>query len=110
MPSSPLEMPMIDDRLMRACAAARQRSMQPHNSYDTHLHTNPPYGEARADITPEPEVSSTALQPRRFRSVDVLDLFEDLRRQPLPQLPQGATVYRRPQMAEEAVPANAEAV
>ena len=42
--------------------------------------------------------------------MDVLDLFEDLRRQPLPQLPRGATVYRRPQMAEEGVPANAEAV
>eukprot|EP01047_Picozoa_sp_COSAG01_P040092 COSAG01_NODE_3354_length_6215_cov_299.344016_5_plen_92_part_00 len=27
-----------------------------------------------------------------------------------PQLPRGATVYRRPQMAEEGTPANAEAV
>ena len=66
--------------------------------------------QAEADITPEPAVPSRQYNPRRFRSVDVLDLFEDLRRQPLPQLPRGATVYRRPQMAEEGVPANADAV
>jgi hypothetical protein len=66
--------------------------------------------QAEADITPEPEISSRQYNPRRFRSVDVIDLFEDLRRQPLPQLPRGATVYRRPQMAEEGTPANAEAV
>ena len=46
----------------------------------------------------------------RFRTVDVQDLFEDSRRAPVPQLAPGYTVYRRPRMAEEGVPANAELV
>ena len=65
---------------------------------------------AEAEVTPEPEVSSRQYNPRRFRTMDVADLFEDLRRQPVPQLAPGASVYRRPQMAEEGVPANAERV
>ena len=63
---------------------------------------------AEAEVTPEPEVSSRQYNPRRFGTMDVHDLFEDLRRQPVPQLAPGASVYRRPQMAEEGVPANAE--
>jgi hypothetical protein len=47
---------------------------------------------------------------RHFRTVDVQDLFEDSRRAPVPTLPPGYTVYRRPRMAEEGVPENAEAV
>ena len=43
-------------------------------------------------------------------SVDVQDLFEDSRRAPVPRLAPGYTVYRRPRMAEEGVPENAEAV
>ena len=46
----------------------------------------------------------------RFRTVDVQDLFEDSRRAPVPQLPAGYSVYRRPRMDEEGVPANAELV
>ena len=65
---------------------------------------------AQAESTPEVEISSRQYNPRRFRTVDVQDLFEDLRRQPVPQLAPGASVYRRPQMAEEGVPANAELV
>jgi hypothetical protein len=67
--------------------------------------------ETLADVTPEPEVSSRQYNPRRFRTVDVADLFEDLRRVPAPPtLAPGRTVYRRPQMAEEGVPLNAETV
>ena len=45
-------------------------------------------------------------------SVDVQDLFEDQRRMParVPQLAAGLSVYRRPRMAEEGVPENAEVV
>ena len=46
----------------------------------------------------------------RFRTVDVQDLFEDSRRAPVSRLAPGYTVYRRPRMAEEGVPANAELV
>ena len=46
----------------------------------------------------------------RFHTVDVQDLFEDSRRAPVPQLAPGYSVYRRPRMAEEGVPANAELV
>ena len=46
----------------------------------------------------------------RFRTVDVQDLFEDSRRAPVSRLSPGYTVYRRPRMAEEGVPANAELV
>jgi len=42
--------------------------------------------------------------------MDVADLFEDLRQQPVPRLAVGASVYRRPRMAEEGVPENAERV
>ena len=41
-------------------------------------------------------------------SMDVADLFEDLRQQPVPRLAVGG--YRRPRMAEEGVPENAERV
>ena len=47
---------------------------------------------------------------RAFRTVDVQDLFEDSRRAPVSRLAPGYTVYRRPRMAEEGVPANAELV
>ena len=43
----------------------------------------------------------------RFRTVDVQDLLE---RGPVSRLPPGYSVYRRPRMAEEGVPANAELV
>ena len=43
-------------------------------------------------------------------SVDVQDLFEDQRRLPVPRLAAGLSVYRRPRMAEEGVPENAEVV
>ena len=36
------------------------------------------------------------------------DLLEDSRRAPVSRLAPGYTVYRRPRMAEEGVPANAE--
>jgi len=42
--------------------------------------------------------------------VDVQDLFEDSRRAPVSRLAPGYTVYRRPRMAEEGTPANAELV
>ena len=38
------------------------------------------------------------------------DLFEDSRRAPVSRLAPGYSVYRRPRMAEEGVPANAELV
>ena len=44
------------------------------------------------------------------RTVDVQHLLEDSRHAPVPQLPAGYSVYRRPRMAEEGVPANAELV
>ena len=47
---------------------------------------------------------------RRFRTVDVQDLFEDRRRLPVAQLAPGLSVYRRPRMDEEGVPENAEVV
>ena len=66
--------------------------------------------ENQARGMPEPEVGERQYNPRRFRNVDVRDLFEDSRRQPAPQLAPGRSVYRRPQMDEEGVPANAEPV
>ena len=44
------------------------------------------------------------------RTIDVQDLFEDSRRAPVSRLAPGYSVYRRPRMAEEGVPANAELV
>ncbi len=46
----------------------------------------------------------------RAGTVDVQDLFEDSRRAPVSRLALGYTVYQRPRMAEEGVPANAELV
>ena len=46
----------------------------------------------------------------RFRAVDVQDLFEDSRCAPVSRLAPGYSVYRRPRMEEEGVPANAELV
>eukprot|EP01046_Picozoa_sp_COSAG06_P050844 COSAG06_NODE_8157_length_2256_cov_42.592953_2_plen_640_part_00 len=66
--------------------------------------------ENQAQGMPEPEVSQRQYNARRFRTVDVQDLFEDSRRAPVPRLAPGYTVYRRPRMAEEGVPENAEAV
>ena len=43
-------------------------------------------------------------------SMDVADLFEDPRQQPVPRLAVGASVYRQSRMAEEGVPENAERV
>ena len=40
----------------------------------------------------------------------VQDCFDDLRRAPVSRLDPGYTVYRRPRMEEEGVPANAELV
>ena len=59
---------------------------------------------------PRSEVSQRQYNARRFRTVDVQDLFEDSRRAPVSRLAPGYTVYRRPRMAEEGVPANAELV
>ena len=59
---------------------------------------------------PGPEISERQYNARRFRTVDVQDLFEDRRRLPTPQLAPGRSVYRRPQMDEEGVPPNAELV
>jgi hypothetical protein len=42
--------------------------------------------ENQARGMPEPEVGERQYNPRRFRTVDVQDLFEDARRQPVPQL------------------------
>ena len=58
----------------------------------------------------EPEISERQYNARRFRTVDVQDLFEDSRRAPVSRLAPGYTVYRRPRMDEEGVPANAELV
>ena len=66
--------------------------------------------ENQAQGMPEPEVSQRQYNARRFRTVDVQDLFEDSRRAPVPRLAPGYTVYRRPRMAEEGVPENAELV
>jgi hypothetical protein len=66
--------------------------------------------ENQAQGMPEPEISERQYNARRFRTVDVQDLFEDSRRAPVPQLPAGYSVYRRPRMAEEGAPENAEAV
>ena len=66
-----------------------------------------PTGCASADATRH---SLPRCNARRFRTVDVQDLFEDSRRAPVPQLPPGYSVYRRPRMDEEGVPANAELV
>ena len=66
--------------------------------------------ENQAQGMPEPEISERQYNARRFRTVDVQDLFEDSRRAPVPRLAPGYTVYRRPRMAEEGVPENAEAV
>ena len=43
-------------------------------------------------------------------SMDVADLFEDLRQQPVPRLAVGASVYWQSRMVEEGVPENAERV
>ena len=51
--------------------------------------------ENQARGMPEPEVGERQYNPRRFRAVDVQDLFEDARRQPVPQLAPGRSVYRR---------------
>ena len=66
--------------------------------------------ENQAQGMPEPEVSQRQYNARRFRTVDVQDLFEDQRRLPVPRLAPGRSVYRRPRMAEEGVPENAELV
>ena len=66
--------------------------------------------ENQAQGMPEPEVSQRQYNARRFRTVDVQDLFEDSRRLPVPQLAPGLSVYRRPRMDEEGVPENAEVV
>ena len=70
-----------------------------------------PTGCASADATrrslPRQRADRQAPPPVRLRTVDVQDLFEDSRRA---QLPPGYSVYRRPRMAEEGVPANAELV
>jgi len=66
--------------------------------------------ENQAQGMPEPEVSQRQYNAQRFRTVDVQDLFEDQRRLPVPRLAPGRSVYRRPRMAEEGVPENAELV
>ena len=66
--------------------------------------------ENQAQGMPEPEISERQYNARRFRTVDVQDLFEDSRRAPVSRLAPGYSVYRRPRMAEEGVPANAELV
>jgi hypothetical protein len=66
--------------------------------------------ENQAQGMPEPEISERQYNARRFRTVDVQDLFEDSRRAPVSRLAPGYTVYRRPRMAEEGVRANAELV
>ena len=66
--------------------------------------------ENQAQGMPEPEVSERQYNARRFRTVDVQDLFEDRRRLPVAQLAPGLSVYRRPRMDEEGVPENAEVV
>ena len=66
--------------------------------------------ENQAQGMPEPEISERQYNARRFRTVDVQDLFEDSRRAPVSRLAPGYTVYRRPRMEDEGVPANAELV
>ena len=69
--------------------------------------------ENQAQGMPEPEVSQRQYSARRFRTVDVQDLFEDRRRlpvRPATQLAAGLSVYRRPRMEDEGVPENAEVV
>jgi len=66
--------------------------------------------ENQARGMPEPEVGERQYNPRRFRNVDVRDLFEDSRRLAAPQLAPGRSVYRRPQMDEEGTPPDAELV
>ena len=56
------------------------------------------------------QIGSRPPAVRAFRTVDVQDLFEDSRRAPVSRLAPGYTVYRRPRMEEEGVPANAELV
>ena len=73
-----------------------------------------PTGCASADATrrsfPRQRADPQAPPAVRFRTVDVQDLFEDSRRAPVSRLAPGYSVYRRPRMAEEGVPANAELV
>jgi len=57
---------------------------------------------------PEPS-SAVRFSSDQSSSVDVQDLFEDQRRLPVPLAPE-LSVYRRPRMAEEGVPENAELV
>ena len=66
--------------------------------------------ENQAQGMPEPEISQRQYNAHRFRTVDVHDLFEDQRRLPVPRLAPGLSVYRRPRMAEEGGPENAEVV
>ena len=66
--------------------------------------------ERQARGMPGPEISERQYNARRFRTVDVQDLFEDRRQQAAPQLAPGRSVYRRPQREEEGVPPNAELV
>ena len=63
----------------------------------------------------QPSIYQVPSRAARFSSdqsssVDVQDLFEDSRRAPVSRLAPGYSVYRRPRMAEEGVPANAELV
>ena len=73
-----------------------------------------PTGCASADATrrslPRQRADRQAPPAVRFRTVDVQDLFEDSRRAPVSRLAPGYTVYRRPRMDEEGVPANAQLV
>ena len=80
----------------------QQRSHRPRARPGLPRHTDGRYGDRR---------------PRRSwrrvevcLAVDVQDLFEDQRRLPVPRLAPGRSVYRRPRMAEEGVPENAELV
>ena len=73
-----------------------------------------PTGCASADATrrslPRQRADRQAPPAVRAGTVDVQDLFEDSRRAPVSRLALGYTVYQRPRMAEEGVPANAELV
>ena len=51
--------------------------------------------ENQAQGMPEPEISERQFNARRFRTVDVQNLFEDSRRAPVSRLAPGYSVYRR---------------
>lgn len=55
-------------------------------------------------------MSERQYNARWFRIIDVQGLFEDSRRAPMSWLTPGYTVYHRPRMEEEGVPANVELV